>query len=105
MGMRPVLIIIDMQEHFRDGMAERILPQLNSLIDACRRLGVPIIFTQVWDCMRGRAGGFGVGEGVRHGGQACAYGSGLPAPQRRRFAHQPLPISHSCIARPPRPGG
>ncbi|KAL4420862.1 hypothetical protein ABPG77_002821 [Micractinium sp. CCAP 211/92] len=45
-GMRPVLIIIDMQEHFRDGMAERILPQLNSLIDACRRLGVPIIFTQ-----------------------------------------------------------
>lgn len=70
MGMRPVLIIIDMQEHFRDGMAERILPQLNSLIDACRRLGVPIIFTQVWDCMRGRAGGLGLvrgcGTGARH---------------------------------------
>lgn len=29
-------------------MAERLLPQLNSLVDACRRLRVPIIFTQVF---------------------------------------------------------
>lgn len=45
-GMRAVLLLIDMQEHFREGMAERLLPQLNSLVDACRRLRVPIIFTQ-----------------------------------------------------------
>ncbi|KAL4424380.1 hypothetical protein ABPG75_001681 [Micractinium tetrahymenae] len=45
-GMRPVLLLIDMQEHFREGMAERIVPQLNALIDACHRLRVPIIFTQ-----------------------------------------------------------
>lgn len=51
--MQPALLLIDMQEHFREGMAERILPQLNALVDACRRLRVPIIFTQVAACWTG----------------------------------------------------
>ena len=43
--MRPVLLVIDMQEHFRE-MAERCLPALNTLIDACHSLGIPVIYTQ-----------------------------------------------------------
>lgn len=35
-----------MQEHFRAGMAEEVLQPLNALIDACRALGVPVVFTQ-----------------------------------------------------------
>lgn len=44
--MRPALLVIDMQEHFRAGMAERLVVRLNSLADACRRLGAPVVFTQ-----------------------------------------------------------
>ena len=40
-----VLLVIDMQEHFRD-MGERITPQLNGVIDECRSKKVPTIFTQ-----------------------------------------------------------
>lgn len=36
-----------LQEHFRDGMAERLVRRLNSLAAACRAAGVPVIFTQV----------------------------------------------------------
>lgn len=44
--MRPALLIIDMQEHFREGMAEVIVDRLNVLADVCRQLRVPIICTQ-----------------------------------------------------------
>lgn len=45
-AMRPALLLIDLQEHFREGMAERLVVRLNSLIDACHRLHMPVIFTQ-----------------------------------------------------------
>jgi nicotinamidase-related amidase len=41
----PALLVIDMQEHFRD-MAQHIIPELNDVIDACRSAGWPIIFSQ-----------------------------------------------------------
>lgn len=44
--MRPALLCIDMQEHFRDGMAAAVVGRLNNLIDVCRRLHITIIFTQ-----------------------------------------------------------
>lgn len=44
--MRPALLLIDMQEHFREGMAERLITQLNSLLATCRRLRIPVNFTQ-----------------------------------------------------------
>lgn len=40
------MIVIDMQEHFRDGMADRILLELNRVIDLCHELLIPVIFTQ-----------------------------------------------------------
>ena len=43
--MGPVLLVIDMQEHFRE-MAEGCLPPLNALIDTCHSLGIPVIYTQ-----------------------------------------------------------
>lgn len=40
------LLVIDMQEHFRTGAAERIVKRINCLIDACAARDVPIFFTQ-----------------------------------------------------------
>jgi nicotinamidase-related amidase len=45
-AMRPALLLIDMQEHFREGMAERLVRRLNPLAAACRAVGAPVIFTQ-----------------------------------------------------------
>lgn len=39
------LLVMDMQEHFRP-LAREILPPLMELIAACRRRGVPVIYTQ-----------------------------------------------------------
>ena len=39
------LLMVDMQEHFRP-LAREILPPLTELIAACRRRGVPVIYTQ-----------------------------------------------------------
>jgi isochorismate hydrolase len=39
------LLLVDMQEHFRP-LAGEILPPLIELIAACRRRGVPVIYTQ-----------------------------------------------------------
>jgi nicotinamidase-related amidase len=44
--MKPTLLLIDMQEHFRDGMAALIVDRLNTLVDVCRQLQLPIICTQ-----------------------------------------------------------
>lgn len=44
---RPSLLAATAQEHFRgDCGAERLIPELNRIIDLCHRLGVPVIFTQ-----------------------------------------------------------
>lgn len=40
------LLVIDMQEHFRDRMAEQIVDPLNNLIDVCDAQSVPVVFTQ-----------------------------------------------------------
>ena len=39
------LLVIDMQEHFRD-MGAAIVPELNSTIKECRVKRIPVIFTQ-----------------------------------------------------------
>lgn len=44
--MKPALLVIDMQQHFRGGMAELLVARLNALADACRALHVPVVFTQ-----------------------------------------------------------
>lgn len=42
---RCVLLVIDMQQSFR-GMAIGMMDRVNHLIQACRRVGIPIIFTR-----------------------------------------------------------
>ena len=39
------LIVIDMQEHFRE-IAEPIISELNKTIEACHLVSIPVIFTQ-----------------------------------------------------------
>jgi hypothetical protein len=45
LDMRPVLLVIDMQQHFRE-MAKSCLPPLNALIGTCHSLSIPVIYTQ-----------------------------------------------------------
>ena len=45
MSPRFALLVIDMQRHF-DEMADRIVTRLNSLIQCCENIGIPIIYTQ-----------------------------------------------------------
>lgn len=42
----PALIVVDMQEHFRDGMAETIVENVNNLVGECLQNSIPITFTQ-----------------------------------------------------------
>lgn len=40
------LLIVDMQNHFRTGMADQIVDRLNSLAAACHRASIPVLYTQ-----------------------------------------------------------
>lgn len=46
MSPRFALLVIDMQNHFQDGMAEHIVTRLNSLIKCFENNNIPIIYTQ-----------------------------------------------------------
>ncbi len=45
MPQRSALLVVDMQEHFRP-LAGQILPRLVKLICACRKQGLPVIYSQ-----------------------------------------------------------
>lgn len=69
------LLVIDMQERFRGGgLAESILSELNLTIDACRALGLPIVFTLHGHPLEGTPEEAVVKEGRRRG---CGGGSGI----------------------------
>ena len=81
---RPALLVIDMQHGFLDRGASlevpagrEIVPQIAGLIDACRRRGAPVIFTEFVyaesiPCLRGEP--FGVEHLPAADGAAGAFG-------------------------------
>src|SRR5581483_1716363 len=79
---RAALLVIDMQHDFVDpgagcyaAGAERIVPRLAALLDACRRAEVPVIHTRELH----RPGGVDAGRELDEGPGARAAAPGEPA--------------------------